>query len=126
MPTVRLLPSVEVDLDLALADDRVLVLGDLIALRQVGVEVVLAVEHRAQVDLAPSGPSPVRTACSTQRALITGSMPGMAASTSDTWVLGSAPNVGRRAGEQLGVGDHLGMDFQPQDDFPVAGFAFDQ
>jgi hypothetical protein len=38
-------------------------------------------------------PSPVRTACSTQRLLITGSMPGIAASTSETWVLGSAPNV---------------------------------
>src|SRR3954469_7697708 len=28
-----------------------------------------------------------------QRSLITGSMPGIAASTSDTWVLGSAPNT---------------------------------
>ena len=44
-------PSVEVDDDLALADDRLLVLRDLVALRQVGIEVVLAVEDRAQVDL---------------------------------------------------------------------------
>ena len=35
---------VEQDLDLALADQRVVELADLIALRQVGVEVVLAVE----------------------------------------------------------------------------------
>ena len=39
--------AVDVDLDLALADDRLLVLADLIALRQVGIEVVLAVEHAA-------------------------------------------------------------------------------
>jgi hypothetical protein len=32
--------------DLALSDDRRLVLTDLIALRQVGIEIVLAVEHR--------------------------------------------------------------------------------
>jgi hypothetical protein len=39
------------DLHLALADDRVGELADLIALRQVGVEVVLAVEARPQIDL---------------------------------------------------------------------------
>ena len=37
-------------------------------------------------------PSPVRTAWATQASLITGSMPGMAASTSETWLLGSPPN----------------------------------
>ena len=41
-----------VDRDLALAHDRRLVLADLIALRQVGIEIVLPVEHRFQVDLA--------------------------------------------------------------------------
>jgi hypothetical protein len=39
------------DDDLALTDDRILVLGDLIALWQVRIEIVLAVEHRAVVDL---------------------------------------------------------------------------
>ena len=34
----------KLDLDLALADDRMLVLADLIAGRQIGIEVVLAVE----------------------------------------------------------------------------------
>src|SRR5579863_3112267 len=37
-------------------------------------------------------PNPVRTACSTHFSLITGSMPGMPASTNETWALGSAPN----------------------------------
>ena len=41
----------KVDQHLALAHDRLLVLRDLVALRQVGIEVVLAVEHRAAVDL---------------------------------------------------------------------------
>ena len=35
---------VEQDLDFALADQRVVELADLIALRQIGVEIILAVE----------------------------------------------------------------------------------
>ncbi len=34
----------------------------------------------------------MRTACLTQASLITGSIPGIAASTSDTWLFGSPPN----------------------------------
>ena len=41
----------QIDHDLALAHDRRLVLADLIALRQIGIEIVLPVEHRLQVDL---------------------------------------------------------------------------
>ena len=41
----------QIDGDGALADHRLLVLADLIALRQVGVEVVLPLEDRMQVDL---------------------------------------------------------------------------
>ena len=41
----------EIDLDLPLPHDRALVLGDLIALGQIGIEVILAVESRAAVDL---------------------------------------------------------------------------
>ena len=35
----------------------------------------------------------MRTACATHSSLITGSMPGMAASTSETWLLGAPPNA---------------------------------
>ena len=42
--------AVGINLDFALADDRLLVLRDLIALRQVGIEIVLAVEHASQID----------------------------------------------------------------------------
>ena len=34
----------------------------------------------------------MRTACLTHSSLMTGSMPGIAASTSETWVFGSPPN----------------------------------
>src|ERR1700681_131073 len=37
-------------------------------------------------------PRPVRTACLMQASLMTGNMPGIAASTSETWELGSPPN----------------------------------
>jgi len=40
-----------IDLNLPLPHDRALVLGDLIALRQVGIEIILAVEDAAQIDL---------------------------------------------------------------------------
>ena len=43
----------QIDDDLALADHGALILRDLIALGQVGIEIVLPVEHRLQVDLAP-------------------------------------------------------------------------
>ena len=43
--------------------------------------------------MAPPKPRPVRTACSMQARLMTGSMPGMAASTRLTWVFGSAPKA---------------------------------
>ena len=43
---------VEHDLERALLDDRLLVLADLVALRQIGIEVVLAREHRAVRDRA--------------------------------------------------------------------------
>ena len=43
--------------------------------------------------ISASSASPVRTAWTTHSRLITGSMPGIAASTSETWVLGSAPKA---------------------------------
>jgi hypothetical protein len=43
--------------------------------------------------IAALRPRPVRIACSTQTLLITGSMPGMAASTVETWLLGSPPKA---------------------------------
>ena len=72
--------------DGALTDDRLLELRDLVALRQVGIEVVLPVEDRLVIDLRLK-PEPRAD----RLALITGSMPGIAASTRLTLELGAAP-----------------------------------
>jgi hypothetical protein len=77
----------------AFAHDRRLVLTDLIALRQIGVEVIFPVEYRLEIDAGPE-PGSRAPACLTL-SLITGSMPGMAASTSATWG-GLAPCQSRR------------------------------
>ena len=45
------LAAQEIDDHFAFADDRTLVLTDLIALRQVRIEIVLPVEHRSEIDL---------------------------------------------------------------------------
>ena len=41
----------KLDLNFALAHDRRFVLADLVALRRIRIEIVLAVEHRTQIDL---------------------------------------------------------------------------
>ena len=115
----------QVDHHLALAHDRRLVLADLIALRQVGIEIVLAVEHRLQIDprLEPeAGAHRLRDAFLVdhrQHARHGG------VDQRDMRV-GLAAELGRGAGEQLGLRRHLGMDLHADDDFPVAGRAFDQ
>ena len=81
----------QIDDDHALADDRLQVLRDLIAGGQIGIEVVLPVEHRALVDLGVEAEARLHRLLDAE-ALMTGSMPGKAASTKLTWVLGSAPN----------------------------------
>ena len=66
------------------------------------------------------------TACSTQCRLITGSMPGKAASTGETWVLGSAPNAVAAPENSLACGDDLRVDLEPDHDLPLAGAALDE
>ena len=68
----------------------------------------------------------MRTACATHSSLITGSMPGIAASTSETLAVGLGAELGRGAREQLRFRGHLGMDFHADDDFPIAGCAGDE
>ena len=71
-------------------------------------------------------PSPVRTACSTHFSLITGSMPGMPASTNETCAIGLGAEFGRSAGKQLGFGQNLGVNLQADHHFPVTGLALDE
>ena len=75
---------------------RQVVLGDLVALRQVRVEVVLAVPAGGG-GVVPSMARPVVRTCSTARRLIVGSAPGRPRQTGHVWVFGGAP---RRSVEQ--------------------------
>jgi len=77
MPTRGRFSVRQIDNKLAFTDDRLLVLRNLIAGRQIGIEIILPVEDRMKIDLRFEA-EPVFTACRTQKRLITGSMPGMA------------------------------------------------
>ena len=116
--------AIDIHMDGAFAYHRLLVLRNLITLRQVGVEIVLPVEHRAAVDarLQPEARAhrlldakPVDDRQHARHGRIDeGHM-----------VVRLAAEFGRSAREQLGLGQHLGMNFQTQDDFPIAGRPFD-
>ena len=108
--------------DRPLADDRILVLRYLVALRQIGIEVVLAIENRAVIDPAAFSPRPVRTGpvARTPR-LMTGNIPGIAASTSETLSFGALAEFRGCAGKQFRIGQHLRMDFHADNDLPVTG-----
>ena len=126
LDTHRAYPAVRhIDLDHALAHDRVLELRDLIALRLVGIEVVLAVEHRAQVDLGVEAKTGAHRLL--HAALVDhGQHAGHAGVDQRHLGVGIGAERRRRAGEELGFGDDLGMDFESEHDLPVAGFAFDE
>ncbi len=64
----------------------------------------------------------MRTACAMHSALITGSMPGMAASTSETWLLGSAPNSVEAPENSFDLRGDLRVHLEPDDDLPVAAW----
>ena len=69
---------------------------------------------------------PVRTAWRMHSRLGTGSIPGIAASTRLTCVLGSAPNAVAAPEKSLDVGRRdLRVDLEADHDLPLAGFAFD-
>ena len=114
-----------VDDDFALADDRRFVLADLVALRQVRIEIILPVEHRFQIDL---GLEPEPGAHRLAHAFLVDHRQHAGHRRIDqrNVRVRLAAEFGRGAGEQLGLRSHLGMDLQADDDFPVAGCAFDQ
>ena len=121
MPTRAVSPSLQVDEHLALADDGVLVLRDLIARRQVGIEIVLAVEH-AETRLilrleAKAGADRLLDAFAVDDRQHAGHR---RIDEADLRV-GVGAEFGGSAGKQLGLGQDLGMDLQADDDFPLAG-----
>ena len=110
----------ELDLDLAFADDRVLVLADLIAGRQIGIEVVLAVEPADQVDVRVQ-PKPGAHRLRHAFAVDHRQHAGKRRIDEADLRVGRRAEIGRGAGEQFRLADHLGMDFQADHDFPGAG-----
>ncbi len=124
MPTRFGRLAVGLDVEIPLADDRVVELADLIALRQVGVEVVLAVEAADAVDLGverEAGADRLGDALAVEH----GEHPRhRGVDEADLGVRRGAEARGGAA-EQLRLGGHLGVDLEPDDDLPVAGGAAD-
>mgnify|MGYP003632212415 CR=1 FL=1 len=114
----------QVNEDLALPDDRLEILADLVALRQVGIEIVLPVEAAVMMDFRLQAEAradrlfdafPVDHRQHARHRRI------------DQRDIAVRVGAERRRGarEQLGIGGHLRVDLQPHDDFPVAGIAFE-
>jgi hypothetical protein len=102
----------------ALAHDRVVELADLVALRQVGVEVVLAVEGGVQVDLrlqAQPRPDRLRHA----ELVDDGQHAGHARVDEGDVGIGLGTELRRRAREELGAGRDLRMYLHADHKLPV-------
>lgn len=111
--------------DLALADDRVLVLRDLVALRQVRIEIVLPVEDRAIVDLCLQAQAGAHGLLD---AFLVDDRKHARHCGIDERNIGIRlrSELGRRTGEQLRIAQHLRMDLHADDDLPVAGGAWNE
>ncbi len=108
--------------DLPLADDRILELRDLVALRQVGVEIVLAVEDRAVVDHgleAEAGANRLLDAFLVDD----GQHAGHGRVDQRNVGVRRLAEFSRGTRKELRIGKHLGMDLHADDDLPVAGGA---
>ena len=113
------------DLDDTLADDREIELADLIAGRQVGVEIVLTVKLAAPVDLR------IETEAGADRLFDTVAVQGRqhagktGVDEADLLIRACTKAHGGTR-EQFGLRGHLGVDFQAHDDFPSACAALDE
>ena len=115
----------QVELDRAFADDRLQVLGDLIALGQIGIEVVLALEHRGQVDLGVQGQAGLDRLFDAV-AVDHRQHAGHGGVDQRNLAVGRGAEGGGGAGEQLGLAGHLGMHLEPDDHLPITGLALYQ
>ena len=112
------------DLDRSLADDRMIELADLIALRQIRVEIVLAVEAGPGVDLRlqrHSGPHRLAYAF-----LVQHRQHARHGGVDEAHLrVGLGAELRRGAGEELGLGRDLRMHLEADHDLPVPGGALD-
>ena len=124
MPTSRVSPSGRSRTISPSPTIGLLVLRDLIARRQIGIEIVLPVEHRVQIDLrleAEPGAHRLLDAVAVDHRQ---HARHRRIDEADLGV-GLGAELGRGAGEQLRLGRDLGMDLQADHDLPLAGRAFD-
>ena len=115
-------PSVDQDLNLALADERMVELADLIALRQIRVEIILPVEARPGIDLRIERHAGAHRLAD---AFLIGHRKhaGQRGVDKATCVFGSAPNSVAAPEKSLALLGDLGMDLEPDHDLPFAGCA---
>src|SRR5947209_44752 len=116
---------IEVDRELGLAHDWLLVLADLIALRQVGEEIVLAVEHRAQIYLRVQA-EPGADRLPDAFLIDDRQHAGHRRVHQRDVAVGLAAEFGRGAGKQFRVRGDLGVDLKPDHHLPIAARAPDQ
>ncbi len=115
---------VRVEHQRSLADDRMIELADLVALRQIRVEIILPVEPRSAVDdrtQRQPGPHRLPHALAIQY----GQHPRHRRIDQRHIAVGLRPEIGRGARKELGLRGDLGMDLQPDHNLPFAGGALD-
>ncbi len=120
---VRIL-VVEADHQPSLADQRMVELADLITLRQIGVEIILAIEARPFVDLRVdrhAGAHRLADALAVRHRQHT----RHCRIDQRHLRVGLGPERRRRTGEQLGIGGDLGVYLEADHDLPFAGRAVD-
>ncbi len=107
------------------ADDRVLVLADLVACRKIGVEIVLAIEAAHQIDVRGK-PEPSAHRLCDAFAVDDRQHPRERGIDEAHLRIGRGAEPGRRPAEQFCRADHLGVDFETDHDLPRAALACDR
>ena len=115
---------VRVENQLPFAHNRVVELADLIALRQIGVEVVLAVEAGILVDLRLDRHAGAHSLTDTFR-IRNGQHAGHRRIDQRNLRVGLCAEFSRSSAEQLGIAGDLRVDFKANHDLPFAGGALD-
>ena len=106
------------DLQRAALDDGLRQLADLVALGQVGIEVVLAVEHVDAVERGADGETKFDGAF--HRALVQYRQHARQRDVDRGGMgVGRGAEGGAAAGKDLGLGGELGVDLQPDDGLPL-------
>jgi hypothetical protein len=115
---------IRLDSEQTFAHKRMIKLRNLVALRQIGIEIILAVEPAPFVDLRLDGHAGAHR-LTDAFAVGHGQHPRHCGIDKADLAVGLRAERRRRAGEQLGLRRHLSVNLQPDDNFPRACCAFD-